>query len=79
MPEHERKLRLGQVAVDDVEIGAADAAGEDANGDLARPGLRLWHVAQLERLALPGEDHCPHIHSLARRSVRRPQDHDLGG
>ncbi len=29
MPEDERQLRLGQLAVDDVEIGAAHAARRD--------------------------------------------------
>jgi len=32
---HQRQHRLGQVAVEDVEVGAADAAGADVEQDLA--------------------------------------------
>ena len=39
MPEHERKLRLGEVAVDDVQVGAAHTARANPKHDLARPGL----------------------------------------
>jgi hypothetical protein len=39
--EDERQLRVGQLAVEDVEVGATDAAGADANRHLARPGLGL--------------------------------------
>ena len=41
MAEHERELGLRQLAVEDVQIGAADAAGRDLDEDLAGP--RLGH------------------------------------
>ena len=36
MAEHERQLRLGQLAVGDVQVGSADAAGCDLEQQLAR-------------------------------------------
>jgi hypothetical protein len=40
VPEHERKLRLGEVTIDHMEIGTAHTAGVDPEEDLA--GTRLW-------------------------------------
>ncbi len=40
MAEDERQLRIGKVAVDDVEVGAADAAGVHAHSDLSASRLR---------------------------------------
>ena len=37
VPGHERELRVGQLAVDHMEIGAANPAGRDRDQDLARP------------------------------------------
>jgi hypothetical protein len=42
-------LLWGQVAFDDVEIGAAYAAGADAQQNMARPYLRLCNVGDLQR------------------------------
>ena len=60
MAGDERQLRARQLAVDDVQVGPADAAREDAQQHLARPRLRHGQVAQLERLALRLEDHRAH-------------------
>jgi hypothetical protein len=38
---HQRQLRLAQLAVEDVEVGAADATGADPDQDLAGAGLRV--------------------------------------
>src|SRR5580658_6365453 len=47
MPRNDRQLGVGQLAVDDMQIGAADAAGLDAQPNLPRPGRgigpRLHH------------------------------------
>ena len=52
MARDERQLRLGQLAVDDVEIGAADAAGLDADPHLPRPGSGSG--SSVSRSGLPG-------------------------
>ena len=41
VPEHEGELRLRQVAVDDVQVGPADAARLDGDDDLAGGGLGI--------------------------------------
>jgi hypothetical protein len=43
---HERELRLRQLAVDDVEVGAADAARRHAQQDLPRLRLRHWNLLE---------------------------------
>ena len=60
VPQNERQLGLGQIAVDDVQVGAADAAGVDLDQDLLRPGNGFGDIDQLERLALGFEDHRAH-------------------
>jgi hypothetical protein len=47
----ERQARAGQLTVDDVEVGAADAAGADAQQDPAGRRLGVRQVAERERLA----------------------------
>jgi hypothetical protein len=51
MAEDERQLRFGQLAVDDVQVGPADAAGLDANANLAVPGLGVRQLHLLQRPA----------------------------
>src|SRR5262249_39962971 len=50
MAEDQRQRRLGELTVDDVEVGATDAAGEDAEQDLSGTGERLGNLGLLERL-----------------------------
>jgi hypothetical protein len=38
MAKHQRKLRIAEFAIDDMEIGTADAAGPDLYQDLGRVG-----------------------------------------
>src|SRR5262249_27032880 len=68
MSRNERQLRIGELAVDDVKVGAADGADFDRDTQLpfARRGWR--HVRQLERLACTAEQHGPHECSVARES-----------
>jgi hypothetical protein len=49
MPQDERQPRVGQLAVDDVEIRAADAARLDSEDDLLRPRFRFRQLALGER------------------------------
>ena len=60
MPEDERQLRPRQLAVDDVKIGTADAAGQDVEPNGARAGLRTHEIALDERLTHSCEDHRSH-------------------
>ena len=45
----DQRVRREEVAVEDVLIGAADAARGDADEDLVRPRLGSGHVAHLDR------------------------------
>src|SRR5262245_53327986 len=72
MPRNDRQLRVRQFAVDDVQIGAADAAGRDLDQDVA--ALRRGHrpLAPYQRRAGPLQDHGAHEgHDL--NLVRRMQ------
>src|SRR5262249_15058372 len=44
----ERELRIGQLAVEDVQVRAADRAGVHAQEDLSRPGPGLAQLTQRE-------------------------------
>src|SRR6516165_11225358 len=67
-----RKLRIWQLAVDDVKIGAAHAAGGDANPYLPRSRLGIRPLDQLERLALTFQHHCTHSTLAFSRVFGRP-------
>jgi len=49
MPGHDRKLRIGQFAIHDMQIGAADTASFDGDEDLAGARLRNRPLAQHQR------------------------------
>ena len=51
--ENERQLRVGELAVDDVQVGAADAAGAHAEQHLARARARAAG-ARAGRSGAPG-------------------------
>src|SRR6266852_1196946 len=70
MARNERQLRLLELAVDDVKVGPADGTRFDPDQDLAllRPGHR--DIDELERFALPPQDHCAHEVRVARRSSK---------
>jgi hypothetical protein len=46
--ENQRQFRIGQFAIDDVKVSAANRAGADAHEQLSFARLRLWHIAQLQ-------------------------------
>ena len=72
---HDRQFRIGQFAVDDMQIGAADAAGLDPNANLARTRRRVGPLLHLEPLMRPVEDHGAHVGAPFKRgragSLRR--------
>jgi hypothetical protein len=57
---HERELRVRQLAVDDVEVGAADAARRHPQQDLPRLRLRHWNLLEPQRLASRVKHHRAH-------------------
>ena len=60
MPEDQRQLWIGQLSVDNVEVGAADRADFDSNPLLSFPRPRRGDVRELERLAWVAEEHGAH-------------------
>jgi hypothetical protein len=59
--QDERQLRLGQLAVENVEIGAADRAGGHLDKDLARFGRGLGEVDAPEFLPRCVHHHRAHV------------------
>ena len=51
MARYDRQLRLGELAIDDVQIGATHAAGSDLYQHLTEGGLRIGNDAVLQRRA----------------------------
>src|SRR5206468_6892579 len=64
VPRDEWQLRLGELAVDDVEVRAADPAGVDADENLPRPWLGRWQISLAQRLAWSLEQHATHRASI---------------
>jgi hypothetical protein len=52
MPRNDGQLGVGQLAVDDVQVGAADAAGMHAYQHFSGAGLGLRRVGEYQRIAL---------------------------
>ena len=74
---NDRKLRVGELAVNDVQIGAADAAGGNQHPDLPWAGLGIRHGGEHQRLARPPQQHGMHdlpsgaIHPKSLRDLSR--------
>ncbi len=67
MARHNRRLDVGQFAVDHVQVGAADAAGLDPHANLPRPGHRIRPLLHREPLAGPLQNHGVHgVETIAR-------------
>ncbi len=60
MAEDQRQVRFGEFAVDDVQIGAADAAGAYREADLTRARLWIGKLAGPKRGAGLVENHRKH-------------------
>jgi len=72
---HERQCRVRQLAVDDVEVGAADAARVDLEEHLVRARPRLRQLGLAKWLSRRIEDHGPHgadSRSVSARGKVRP-------
>jgi hypothetical protein len=69
-PGNERQLRFGQLAGDDMDVGAADTAGAPAQVPPSVPA-RHGPVGELERLRLGSEHHRPHPSMIARTAPKR--------
>lgn len=65
---HDGIDRLRKVAVDDVQIGAADRAGLDPDANLAGPGDRVRPFLRNEGRAGRAQNHRPHRTGLTRAS-----------
>ena len=59
--EDERQLRVGELAVSDVQIGAANAAGVHAQAHLSGAELGPRQVSSAQRRARRIEHHRPHV------------------
>jgi hypothetical protein len=66
--EDERELGLGQLAVDDVQVGAADPAGLDCEQQLPGSRDRFGQLGERQRLARPLQHHGLHFH----KNILRP-------
>jgi hypothetical protein len=61
---HDRIGNIGQFTVDNVEIGAAHAAGADLDADHAGTRRRIWPLAQNQRFAWRLQYHGLHRNVL---------------
>ena len=66
MPEHDRQPRRVDLAVAQVQIGPAHAAGADLEQQLAGAGPGIGEGRRDERLPLALQDHRTHIGNDAR-------------
>ena len=71
VPEHHRRRPL-ELALDLVEVGAADPDRGHADDDVVGAGLRQVELDDLERLADRPEEPGPRLHRVTRRSRPSP-------
>src|ERR1700690_3432602 len=71
MSWHNGKLGIRQFAVDDVEIGAANAASLDPHANLTRSGRWLSPFFHHEPFVRPMQDHGAHRSGSFRRAASR--------
>ena len=72
VPRHDRQLGIGQLAVDDMQVGAAYAAGLDPNPNLPRSGRRIGPLLHHQPFAGPPEDHGAHDRICLQAERRDP-------
>ena len=60
MTRDDRQPRLGQLTIDDMEIGAADRAGLDAHENFVRARNGCWPFLRRQRLPDPMQHHRSH-------------------
>jgi len=61
VPGHDRKLRVSEIAVDDVQIGAANPAGRNRDQDLAGTGSLQRSLAHFEPRSGSIQHHGAHL------------------
>jgi hypothetical protein len=69
--QDQRQLRPGQLAIGDVQVGAANAAGVYTQPDLARSGHGVRDERRLERAADRGEPHGSHQRGIPSGSLHQ--------
>ncbi len=72
VPRHDRQLGIGQLAVNDMQVGAAYAAGFDPNPNLPRSGRRIGPLLHRQPFAGPPEDHGAHDQMRPSGGAPRP-------
>ena len=78
VPRHDRQLGVLQLAIDDVQVGAADAAGGDLDQQLPRPRLRQRPFPQDQRGPRAVEHHGAHDrHSGFQSRGRHPRSEPM--
>jgi len=80
MAEHERELGVGQLSVDDVQIGSTDRARSNLQAHLSGAGLRSRKLRLSERASCTAEDHRAHrlpatVMHIGLESALRTDDH----
>lgn len=60
MSGNDGKSGVGEFAVHDMQICAADAAGPDADADFVRSGFGVWQLHPFRRLVVLAELHGKH-------------------
>jgi hypothetical protein len=60
MAGDQRQFRIGQLSVHDMEVGAADGTGMDADQDLLRSWRGHRDIGQAQRPARRIQDHSVH-------------------
>ena len=64
VPDDERELRIGKLAVDDVQVGPADPADVHTDEHLSRAGLRLGELSRAQRAPRRFQQHGAHDASV---------------
>jgi hypothetical protein len=63
---HNGKPGIGQLAINDVQVGAAHPARRHPHSDFSSYRPRIGPLHQSERLARPFQNHCQHAGNLLR-------------
>ena len=71
MSRHDGQLRVGQLAIDHVQIGATDAAGFDPNANLARSRRWVGPLLHAEPIMQPVQDHGAHVSGALLQALAR--------
>jgi hypothetical protein len=56
----DRHNGIGQFAIDDVQIGTTDTAGQDLDSNLARSWITIRNLGPFQRRSELFQDHCLH-------------------